>query len=408
MNQSKAVKVFAAFNFLFFAISSLALLIMFLGLIKREEVLDIISYNSLVQAFQVSLLCFILFPITGFALIKKKKWGYYFHIITSVLIAFSIIGIIYTIFSFLLSFKTNFKFQFLTSDTELDSSRKNLTPLLIILGASLILFGLNSLSTQIIKFLFGIHELHLVDFIFSIPLIFIGFLLFKISERPYRGGWATVIGILLLYLGVFILASELDAIIFNTRESNDPITMGSIAIICIISGFIQIRSGHRRHKKLNYSDNTHPSQSTTEAQSDNNIDATPTSPKRRVTKTLTVVLSIIQLIIGFNLSLLIIRVADSDNFISSGLILFLLMLLSGILGIIVTSKSRRFSFFLYINAFILFYLLFDTIASIVNIGFYPQMSSFQESPVMSSIIFIISLLNIFLCRGVKMIYGVKI
>ena len=75
-----------------------------------------------------------------------------------------------------------------------------------------------------------------------------------------------------------------------------------------------------------------------------------------IVKTLIVTCSTIQIIIAIVFIAVIISLADVDAFIGSGLILFLLILVSGIIGIIISITQKKISLHISINRYCHFWL----------------------------------------------------
>lgn len=412
MNKNSTVTVFAVLNFLFsglalsgFLIVSAALIhaIVFLG--DPKEIAAAGIFGSLPPNFLIG---FVLFLITGIGLLKRKTWGYYLHIIASMLAAISFIGIIYTIFGLVFAFKPEFKAEFFTLQSEQQQNvtfvlKKKFVIILLLLGSLLTLFGLIALTEFTFRLFMGVREFNFMALMISIPSLIIGILMIKATKTPYHGGWPFVIGILLVDFGLTAAASELDAIFFHTRPSGDPISMGSSAVICLVVGILLIRSGHRRHLNYVRSNDIETIEAASEIQKTTTTEDQQKTLKKSssepigisIMKILLILCSTIQIMIGFSFITAIIRFTDTDKFVSSGLILFLLMFISGIIGIIISIKQKKVSLFISINAIMLFYLVFETISPLlINSEHYPNTSGFQDSPVTYSLVSLISLFNI--------------
>jgi len=124
METNPTVKTFAVIDLLLAGLSLLGLCALsaawFYGLfLSGDPAQDklIGSIGMFIYTLLV-LSIFIVFLSAGMGLWKEKTWGYYLHIAAAVLAAFSLIGIVYTVFALIFAFRPEFKAVFFGSPAE--------------------------------------------------------------------------------------------------------------------------------------------------------------------------------------------------------------------------------------------------------------------------------------------------
>ena len=124
MNTNSSVKVFAVLDLLFAGLSLMGLcvwsLIWIYGIFfSGDSTADKIqgSLGILILALPVGV-AFIVFLSAGIGLWQQSAWGYYVHIVAAVLAAFSLVGVIYTIFALIFAFQPEFKAAFFDQPSE--------------------------------------------------------------------------------------------------------------------------------------------------------------------------------------------------------------------------------------------------------------------------------------------------
>ena len=124
MSRKSNVTTFAVLDFLFSGLALVGILFfcavllygIFLSGDSRGEIAaGILGCFILLLLLSVG---FSVFLIAGIGLLKRKTWGYYLHIVASVLAVFSCIGIVYTVFSLIFAFRLEFKSEFFGPPSE--------------------------------------------------------------------------------------------------------------------------------------------------------------------------------------------------------------------------------------------------------------------------------------------------
>lgn len=118
MNSQSHISIFTVLSFVFSGICFVGMLpvfgVMGYGLFysgdpSEDIIAGIISCLIMILPLFIG---FVVFLCAGIGLLKRKGWGFYFHIAGSILAAFSCIGIIYTVFALIFAFKPEFKAEF--------------------------------------------------------------------------------------------------------------------------------------------------------------------------------------------------------------------------------------------------------------------------------------------------------
>lgn len=124
MTKNSNVSTFAVLDFLFSGLALVGILcicavlvygIFFSGDPRGEIAAGVFGCFVLLLPLSVG---FIVFLIAGIGLLKRKTWGYYLHIVASVLAVFSCIGIVYTVFALVFAFRPEFKSEFFGPPSE--------------------------------------------------------------------------------------------------------------------------------------------------------------------------------------------------------------------------------------------------------------------------------------------------
>jgi hypothetical protein len=118
MNKDSSVGVFAVLDFVLAGLSFLGVLAMVLGLFYgvflsgdkgSELATGVLGCALIMLPFLASGVAAFL---GGLGLLKRARWGYYAHIVASILAALSCLGIVYTVISLVFAFKPEFKAEF--------------------------------------------------------------------------------------------------------------------------------------------------------------------------------------------------------------------------------------------------------------------------------------------------------
>ena len=124
MKTNPTVKIFAVIDLLLAGLSLIGLCVLsltwiygifFSGDPAQDKLIG--SIGMLIYILPV-LFGFVVFLFAGMGLWKEKTWGYYLHIAAAVLAAFSLIGIVYTVFALIFAFQPEFKAVFFGVPTE--------------------------------------------------------------------------------------------------------------------------------------------------------------------------------------------------------------------------------------------------------------------------------------------------
>jgi hypothetical protein len=111
---SPLIAVFGVLNLVFSGFCGLGLLLLFGVMIfgvffsgdeRDEMVFGLIGLAIVSFPFWVGL---VLFLVAGVGLLRHKPWGYYFHIAGAALAALSVVGLVYTIFAFVVALHPDF------------------------------------------------------------------------------------------------------------------------------------------------------------------------------------------------------------------------------------------------------------------------------------------------------------
>lgn len=113
--KNSMVTIFAVFNLIFslFALAGIGfwLLVVMTSVFQNDPKVGDIAVGS---AFFIipNIVAFILFLPAAIGLMKRKNWGYYFHLTAAVLAGFSCIGLLYTVPALIMAFRPDFKSDF--------------------------------------------------------------------------------------------------------------------------------------------------------------------------------------------------------------------------------------------------------------------------------------------------------
>ncbi|MEO7508366.1 MAG: hypothetical protein ABIZ95_14065 [Pyrinomonadaceae bacterium] len=113
--KNSMVTIFAVFNLIFslFALGGIGfwLLVVMTSVFQNDPKVGDIAVGS---AFFIipNIVAFILFLPAAIGLMKRKNWGYYFHLCAAVLAGFSCVGLLYTIPALYFAFQPGFKRDF--------------------------------------------------------------------------------------------------------------------------------------------------------------------------------------------------------------------------------------------------------------------------------------------------------
>ena len=122
MKRDSSVDIFAAINFSLAGLSCLFILLFILVLVygiffsgdTEEEILSgTLGFIILILPATIG---FIIYLIAGIGLHNRRTWGYYMHIVGSVLSFFTIILVAYSIISLVFVFKPEFREQFFNTN----------------------------------------------------------------------------------------------------------------------------------------------------------------------------------------------------------------------------------------------------------------------------------------------------
>jgi hypothetical protein len=118
MSDDSGMTVFTVIDFVLAGVSALFASIFLFGLFygvflsgDRGGELAAGIFGSLVIIVPCVIGCGI-YLVAGIGLLKRRNYGYYFHIVGSILAAFSCIGIIYTVVALIFAFKPEFRNEF--------------------------------------------------------------------------------------------------------------------------------------------------------------------------------------------------------------------------------------------------------------------------------------------------------
>ena len=122
MKRDSSVDIFAVINFSLAGLSALLIILFILVLVygmffsgdTEEEILS--GTIGFVILISPAIIAFIIYLIAGIGLHKRRTWGYYMHIVGSVLSFFTIILVAYTIISLVFIFKPEFREQFFNTN----------------------------------------------------------------------------------------------------------------------------------------------------------------------------------------------------------------------------------------------------------------------------------------------------
>ncbi len=118
MKSPKSLLVFALCDFFFALCALLLAFALILPLYLSTQVEHHFdqpgkSVMATITIFTIPIMiAFITFICAGIGLVKRKPWGFYFHLVASGMVALTIIFLPYTILSFIFSFKPSFRGQF--------------------------------------------------------------------------------------------------------------------------------------------------------------------------------------------------------------------------------------------------------------------------------------------------------
>lgn len=115
MARTNAVRVFGVVNVVLAAIhlAGLVLIVCVLiyGVLFSGDPPDEIAAGVLGSLFLLGIfgLGFLAYAVAAVALLKRYRWGYYAHIVASVVAALSCLGIVYTVLGLVFAFNPAFK-----------------------------------------------------------------------------------------------------------------------------------------------------------------------------------------------------------------------------------------------------------------------------------------------------------
>jgi hypothetical protein len=117
--------------------------------------------------------------------------------------------------------------------------------LLNVIGGFLIVFGLFGLAVELQDAIDGKLEDAFLGITFSLEFVGMGASALIAVKSRYKVGWANAIGLIVLALGLWASAIELDEYRKGDRKDVVPGAFFSLAILT--GGALLVRSGHHAH-----------------------------------------------------------------------------------------------------------------------------------------------------------------